>query len=436
MKKKLTNNLLYKILSVVFAIVIWLVVMNIDDPSKTVTIRGIAVELLNSDVITNNAQVYTVISGGSCNVTVTGPRSIVDKLSSDDFTASADFNEISQTNAIPINVSLNKDNSKYENKLNIVQQTNTMRVQLENVISKDYTITAEFNGELPDNYMLGTPGISENTVTITAAESIIASIENVKAIINVNGDTTENVSRIADLSFYNAAGNVVNYNSKTMKISISQVKVTAIMYIVKEIPVKYTINDDVYIDYRVTGSDIDKSTIKVYGIKSNIGSINEMVIPDEYLDVSNLDKSEFVINVEELLPTGIKPCDGYETVTITIETTDIINKSFTIDTNDVMIRKIPDGYEASIVDSGEITVLLRGMETLFDELDVDSLHPYVDLSGAKEGENNVSLNLTLPEGINLMEEVNIKVSVTNKGSDPTSEKETDAETDAETDLAG
>ena len=93
MKKKLTNNLVLKIASVLFAVIVWLIVLNINDPSKTVTVSDIPVEIINDDAITELGKTYTVKSGSACTIKITGPRSIVDQLDTEDFKAVADIKE-------------------------------------------------------------------------------------------------------------------------------------------------------------------------------------------------------------------------------------------------------------------------------------------------------------------------------------------------------
>ena len=54
MKKMLTNNISLKLLAVLFAIIFWLIVVNIDDPDVTRTFHGIPVTVLDEEVITGN----------------------------------------------------------------------------------------------------------------------------------------------------------------------------------------------------------------------------------------------------------------------------------------------------------------------------------------------------------------------------------------------
>ena len=50
MKKVLINNIGFKILSLIFAIALWIIVVNIDDPDVTRTFSGIPVTTLDENV--------------------------------------------------------------------------------------------------------------------------------------------------------------------------------------------------------------------------------------------------------------------------------------------------------------------------------------------------------------------------------------------------
>ena len=106
MKKKITHNLLLKVMSVVLAFILWLVVVNINDPDTVRTIRAIEITILNEQAITGQGQgqVYTIRENRTAAVVVKGPRSIVDKMDKSDIKATVDFSEVSSVGAVPINI--------------------------------------------------------------------------------------------------------------------------------------------------------------------------------------------------------------------------------------------------------------------------------------------------------------------------------------------
>ena len=108
MKKKLMNNLVIKLLSVFVAFFVWLVIINVIDPTTTKHFSSIPVVILNENVITSANQVFEVESGDTVDVTVKGKRSFIEQLDETDFSASADLSKLSTVNTAGIQVKLNK----------------------------------------------------------------------------------------------------------------------------------------------------------------------------------------------------------------------------------------------------------------------------------------------------------------------------------------
>lgn len=100
--KKLTNNLGWKILSFLLACLLWLAVINIEDPQVTTTIRGIAVEKQNEDAITSQKQAIQYVAGNTVDVKVKGRRSVVSRLTASNIKAYVDMRNLSITDAVDI----------------------------------------------------------------------------------------------------------------------------------------------------------------------------------------------------------------------------------------------------------------------------------------------------------------------------------------------
>lgn len=61
MKKKLLNNWGLKLASLLFAFILWLIVINMTDPIEPRAFRNIPVKLLHSEVLTDEGMVYEVL---------------------------------------------------------------------------------------------------------------------------------------------------------------------------------------------------------------------------------------------------------------------------------------------------------------------------------------------------------------------------------------
>ena len=63
MKEKIFKNFSLKILSAVGALILWTIIVNIYDPTTSVTISNVAVELQNTESLTDNDYTYEVVDG-------------------------------------------------------------------------------------------------------------------------------------------------------------------------------------------------------------------------------------------------------------------------------------------------------------------------------------------------------------------------------------
>ena len=97
MKQKLTHNLNLKVLAALFSVIIWMIVVNIDDPVKTVQFNDVPITLANELSLTDQKLVCEFKDGkDSVDVTVTGRRSVIEDLSKDNISVIADLKDLTK----------------------------------------------------------------------------------------------------------------------------------------------------------------------------------------------------------------------------------------------------------------------------------------------------------------------------------------------------
>ena len=101
-----TNNVGLKILSLLLSVMIWLVVVSIDNPVKDQNFTQVPVTVLNGDTFEASGQAYELAdSSSTVTVTARAERSVLSQLSRDDFSATIDMNNYSN-GRVPISVAL------------------------------------------------------------------------------------------------------------------------------------------------------------------------------------------------------------------------------------------------------------------------------------------------------------------------------------------
>lgn len=424
MKKILSNNLLLKLLSVMFAIMLWLVVVNIDDPTVSKTISGIPVVTKDENVIISQNQVYDIVSGDTATISVSGPRSSIDKLTKDDFVAEASFSEMSNVYAVPIVVKHRY--SKYEKNVDITQKTTTMTLKVEKIITRNYEIQIEKDGEIASGYTVGSETVSPTTVEVVAPESVINVIN--KAVVEVNLSKYNETTTVAlPIKFYTESGTLVDLGSYT-QLSVDTVDVNLGVYSVKEVPLKFSTKGTPADGYELTDIKSDVQTVKIAG--ENLNGIDNITIPGDVLDITGKNSNvKISLDITGYIPDGAVLYEDDEMlVNVTAEIEQLITKKYSIKTKDIVIRNLTPGYTVSYPDGENVSIQVKGLSKAFEKFDVETLTPYVDLSGVGEGENNVTLNITLPDNLTAATVPMVKINLIKEEPSSSTDQSTDATT--------
>ena len=98
------SNWALKLFSLIAAVLLWLLVMNIEDPEDQRSYYNIPVRLTNTEVLTEEGMVYEVLDRTDTvrTVTIIAPKTVRDELSASDIVAEADFSKLTVTNTVEI----------------------------------------------------------------------------------------------------------------------------------------------------------------------------------------------------------------------------------------------------------------------------------------------------------------------------------------------
>lgn len=431
MKKILTNNIMYKLLSLLFAVIFWLIVVNIDDPDVTRTIQGIPVTTLDEEVITEKNQVYTILSGSEVTVTIKGPRSEVDKMDKDDFVAEAPFSEKSNVDAVPIYVKFR--NSKYDKDCEISQKTMSMKLEIENIVTKSYEIEINKTSSLTTSYYLGKENIEPALVTVSAPESVINQIKRVGVDVDLSGHTDDFTSQL-NIKYYTATGTLVDMKSN-VTTDTDVTNYSAKVYPVREVPLKFGTTGTTADGYELTEVTGEKNTLKIAG--PNAEQIENIVFPDELINISGA-TDNITVNVDVLaqLPSGVFLCnDADADMAVTAKIEKLVTSTYRIPVSEIDKNNIPNGYAAEITEQS-INITLTGLQKYHDEFNVNNLNAYVDLKNTVEGNNEVIVKFELPDGLRVNQEIRVNVAITKNNDETTSINQNNGSTDTGTDNTG
>lgn len=407
LKMSLTNNIGLKFLAVLIALVLWLAIVNVNDPEKTITVSNIPISVTNESAITSRDMVYNVKSEQYLNITVSGKRSIVSNLSAEDFRATASLKELSKVNSIPVDVTTK--NASLGRKITIVKQSaQTILVDVENLEEKDFTdLVVEYTGKVADGYVAGLSSMSTDEVTVKAPTSIIDKIKKVAVRCSLDGTNT-NISKKCPVILYDK--NNKEIKSDEIELSDKKIRVNVNVLRAKQVPIS-TINKDELgkpaDGYVVDDVILSSDSITVYGSEESLDSIESLDIQDD-IDVSDA-KGDVTQNIDVTgkLPKGLS-VSGESTITVKVLIKKLITRTFEYDASEVSLNDLSSDLDVQLV-TKKVKVTLQGEEEVISQLTKDDMAISADLGKVKEGTTTVHVDVAVPDNTTLMNNVTIKI---------------------------
>lgn len=436
-RPKIFENIGLKLFALAFAIVLWLLVTNINDPVSRMTISNVQVRLLNTDLITKQGDVYSVLDDSDIVpvVTVTAKRSIIDALDKDDIAATADVNDLSSLDTVEIRFSSYKFNNEIDS---IEGSTENVKLSIEKKLTSTFTLKTATAGKLASGYELGSVIPEQNQVRVSGPQSVVSSISEATATVDISG-ATGSISTYSDIRLLDSSGNPVD--TQTLTMNINSVKVNVVVLPVKTIPVQVTTSGSPADGYLATGKiTADPETVSIAGKSSVLQTIESLQIPGSAVDISGADSDVTrTVDVSGFLPEGVtfedSGFDGKVQVTVGIEPAQDADVDVKI--SSVSLNNVPQGYEAKILavndgsktvsasEDGAFTLRFRGLAANIDGIRLDTLQPGVDIGAltADKQEENLAGNytaavaVTLPDSVMQTNTVVAQIRLEKKSSD-------------------
>lgn len=422
MKNRLTRNIGLKIGSLFLAVILWLVVTSINNPTEPRSLYNIPVKLLNTNIITDSGQVYEVLEGTDVidKVVVRGPRSVVTGLKEENIIATADVSELSSLDTISIKLATNVSGSEITS---ITGSIDTVKLKIENKRSKALALKATTSGKIEDGYMVGEITMDQNVVRISGPQSVIDQVSRAAVDVSVTGMVSDIVTN-AEIRLYDEDDNEITDTSRiTQNIRSTGVKVTILQK--TSVPVKFSSTGRPAAGFRATGEiEGNDAAVEIAGKPNAIKNISEIVVPSEVLDIEDQEEDYAVdVDIRPYLPDNVALANGEEAVrNVIVRIEPEVTKRLEIREERVRITNLPEGYEASISGLEESFIIeVVGLSRDVAGLQASSISGVVDiqewmqargLTEPEPGFYTVNVDFGLPEDVALRSPVSVTLHIT------------------------
>lgn len=410
MKKMLTNNLGLKLISVAAAIMLWLIVINIDDPYTYRDFSPIQVTMLNENVVTDQGKVYKIEDGSDViSLRVTGKKSVLEELNIEDFTATADMEKsIKYNDLVGIEVSCSNKNVR---SADISLSRENVVISVEDASSEQFNVVVKQNGKVADGYMIGTALPEQSLIQISGPASVIAKIKRVEVEIKTTGVNSDRTIH-GKLNVLDSDGETVDttYLEYTGKNDGMDVAIT--MLRTKTVPITVGHSGTPAEGYSFESISYKPETIQIAGSSSVINKITAIAIPDEAVNIDGISENQQqTISITDYLPDGVRLADEADaSVAVSIEIEKKQGKTVTIPVSEIEPLNVPEGMEVDFGDLSEVEFIVMATSEELSELDTDAISASLDVEdNTKAGSYTGILNVNLPEGdYSLMQDTEVE----------------------------
>ena len=424
MMKHLVNNPGLKVLSLLLSVILWMVVVKMADPDANKSF-SVSVEILNKNVITEMGKVPGVVGNSDIAMfSITGPRSYVEKMSSDDFKVTADLSQLDlnqdgDVKLVPIEITAKK-NEKW---ITIMQRTVNLQITLEDLSEKKFVITPEVVGTPAEGCAIGAVEVVPNLLTISGPESIVSRISRVSAAINVDGvssDVTDNVVP----TLYDKDEKVIA--SDLLEMNQGFVIIKAKILGTKSVPIHCQVSGTPAEGYEYRGLEYAPETVLLKGEASLLNSINAINIPEDVINIDGMrEDTDVDIDLNPYLAeVGLSLVDetaNRVAVRVLIEEKE--TKEFTLPVERINVAGLKEDHELTYSGTS-VKISVRALKEDMDTLQTADINAALDVSELAAGVHTLQLNVTLPSNkFEVVGDVNVQITIEDKNAESEEDSE-------------
>ena len=428
--KSLRTNPGLKILSVVIAIIIWYVVVEVNDPVETNTYQ-VRVTPANESYIENGKQIYRIEDEyKTVQVYVKGNRSKLRKVTADNISVVADLTQIVDLNRDPVMVPLTATVPGIS-AANVTLARTTIPITIENIASVELPVSVDVGTSVPGtDFEIGKLTPNPETIIINGPESVINKLGSVVATTDVTGMTADGTKQ-ATLKLLDKNGEEVSQDTIQDDLTFDggvpeETVIVDLWSKVSDIGFNVQYSGTPAQGYQVGSITTTPATVTLAGTDTALEAIEEsggrLNISSDLITVAGASSDVTAsVKLSDILPEDTKLATGQAdnvTVKITILKND--SREMTLDVDDIATENLASDLTISY-DQSELKFIVEGSKTALQDLTTGSVSAEIDLSEMKtEGDYTVPVTIELPSGLSVTDDVEITVHLKKKAETSTS----------------
>ncbi len=411
--KQKGSDLFLKIASLILSFSLWIYIINVENPIKTMRVYNVPVRLENLENIAEQNLALLPNQDIMVTLQVTGPASEVYRSVASNFRVVADLDDLALKagpNEIPIEI------TSYPSDLDVTPSSNVKAViYLDDYLEREVNIVSQYETTPEDGYFVAGITFNPSTALVKGPAQYVNRVTALAARGRREG-LNENFKEIISLIAIDENENQVDH----VVVTPLYVEITAEVFETKTVPIVVDTAGEISDGYELLGTSVGPGELLIAGPKSLLDQVSE-IMTDE-IDLSRItESSEIIMNL--VIPQGIISVNGGTTATVTVDVEAYEAKTISKRLTTIGLQ---NGLVAEI-SSNSINIIVSGSQSDLEEVTEESITADLDLTGLDVGEYELSPNIVLPVGILQVSYSPSVISVNIRSADETPGNGTDEE---------
>ena len=376
-KSKLTSIAL----SLVIAFGLWLYVVTNVSQEADYTIYNVPVVMEGETVLTERNLMITSVSADDVDLTLSGNRSDLAKVSSGNTILKVDLTKIYEPGEkIALNYNPVFPSDVPTNALTIQNRhPANIYITVEARRTKEVPVEVVWIGSTPDGFMSDRENrvLDYSSVTVVGPASVADLIE--KAVIEVDlSEQKESLSQDYRYTLCDADGNPVD--AELITTNVESIRLDVKIHKVKEVKLIAEVIYGGGATEKNTTVEIEPAVIRLSGGSAVLEELGDSINVGK-IDLRTIEKSQ-EINIPITLPEAVTNLSNITEAKVNIRFTGLLVKEFEVDTIEAV--NVPEGLEVEIMEK-KMTVALRGTAMDLSKILPEDIIVRADFTGAVAG---------------------------------------------------
>lgn len=365
-------DLIAKILCVFAAFCLWVYVMSVESPEHEQTFSHIVVELVNTEELISNQDMAIYNGYGTMiDVTLSGKKSVLSKLTEKDIVATADVSNIKE-GGNRYNCKISVDVPAGCSLVGMSQDTISVYLDKASQISVDLTEIRD-NTKLPEGCYTGLIDFPVDKITVVGPTMVLNRVSKAVVLIDLTGVTkSERMTReiyLADKNGVKIDSPYIDFYPKEITFDVPVIKTE-------------TVDIDVYfkhgfLNFENTEVNVSPAYVEITGDPEiiNRGGLIDSIEIDEKTEFSGM-RYEKVFKLR--VPDGVSISADEVTVTARIDSS-IRTRDITVPGNNIRDTGSKGGVKYTL-DKSPVIVTIMGEVDILSKIDPNDITLELDMS--------------------------------------------------------